>query len=219
MLGRELRRRGRVHAEEVTVDFTAFRGRSGFRDSNCDPGFDGVVIRPETTVRRIEKAGRREGLNIRMDVAVVAPERFRQGAGAGDSVAADVSQEIHPFAGQDAGERIPTLERQMALVKGLASIRAAPCVHEPARRVVFDRWANNDLHAAHLSPLKDRTSDQKIGHQLLDSADRVGCLDILKMPVIAFAALIIVPDLSADRASISACCTQPPRGFRRLTIR
>src|ERR1039457_2065288 len=96
-----------------------------------------------------------------MDVAVVAPERFRQGADAGDSVAVNVSQEIHPLAGQNAGESIPTLERQMALVKGLAALRAAPCVHEPARGVVFDRSANSDLHVAHLSPLKDRTSDQK----------------------------------------------------------
>jgi hypothetical protein len=44
---------------------------------------------------------------------------------------------------------------------------------------------------------------------LLDSAERVGCLDILKMAVIAFAALIVIPDHTGARAAIELAISKP----------
>jgi len=36
---------------------------------------------------------------------------------------------------------------------------------------------------------------------LLDGAERIGCLGALKMPVIAFAAFVVVPDLADIRTT------------------
>ena len=36
--------------------------------------------------------------------------------------------------GQDTGEPIPALERQVTLAERFAAFSAAPCIHKPARR-------------------------------------------------------------------------------------
>jgi hypothetical protein len=94
-------------------------------------------------------------------VAVVAAERLRQGADAGDVVPADVAQQLHALAGHDAGEGVPALERKVALVEGLAAFGAVLSIDEPTRRLVPHRAADGDFHVAHLPPRKVRTSDQK----------------------------------------------------------
>ncbi len=96
-----------------------------------------------------------------MHIAVVAAERLRECANAGDSVPADVAQQLHPFAGQHAGQRVPAFERQVALAEGFAVLGAVPGIDEPARRFLFHRAADRHFHIAHLPPRKVRTSDQK----------------------------------------------------------
>ena len=66
-----------------------------------------------------------------MDIAVIAVERLGQGPDAGDVVPADVAQQLHPLAGEDAGESIPALKSKMALVKGFAALGAMPGIDEP----------------------------------------------------------------------------------------
>src|SRR5579885_116127 len=72
--------------------------------SNRDLGFDGVVIGAHAAVRGVEQAGGCQGLDVRMNIAVVATESLCEGANACDFVPADVAQQLHPFAGQHACE-------------------------------------------------------------------------------------------------------------------
>src|SRR5262249_49487531 len=88
--------------------------------SNRDLGFDGIVVSAHAAVCGIEKPGGCQGLDIRVDIAVVAAERLRERANTGDFVPAHVAQQLHPLTCQYAGKRIPAFERQMALMEGLA---------------------------------------------------------------------------------------------------
>ena len=129
--------------------------------SNRDSGFDHIVIGLHSAVDVVEKPGRRERLHVRMNVAVVAPQRLGQRPHARYVVPANVVQQLHPFSRQDASESVPTLERKMALLENLAAFGPAPCIYEAVRGFVFHRAADRDLHVAHLLPRKFRMSDQK----------------------------------------------------------
>ena len=59
--------------------------------SNCDPGFDGVVVHPHAAIRRIEQPRRRQRLDIRMNIAVIAPQRLCECSDAGDLVPSDIA--------------------------------------------------------------------------------------------------------------------------------
>src|SRR5579862_1804890 len=76
-------------------------------------------------------------------------------------MSADVPQQFHPLSGQDAGERVPALEGKPALLEDLATLGPVPCIHEPARSLVFDGAAYGDFYVAHLLPRTFRTSAQK----------------------------------------------------------
>jgi len=56
--------------------------------ANRDFRFDRVVIGAHAAVRGVEKSGGRQGLNVGVNVAVIAPERLSQGTHAGDLVTA-----------------------------------------------------------------------------------------------------------------------------------
>ena len=91
----------------------------------------------------------------------------------------------------------------MSLVKFFAAFTAMPGVNEPTRSVLLDCAADRDFHAAHFSPRNVRTSDQKSIHRLFDGAETISqsrCR--LEMPVIALAALVVVPDLPDTGAAI-----------------
>src|SRR5271166_5814992 len=104
------------------------RGRSWFMFSNRDLGFNRVVIGPYATVRGVEKPSGSQGLDISMDVAVVAPQCLRQSADTGDVVPVDVAQQLHPPSRQDADEGVPAFERQMALMENLSTLRPMPSI-------------------------------------------------------------------------------------------
>jgi len=93
--------------------------RSSFVISNRDSCFDHIVISLYASIGGVEKPCRRERLNVRMDIAVVAPQGLRQRPHAGHFVPADVMQQFHPLSRHEAGESVPTLEREMTLVEGL----------------------------------------------------------------------------------------------------
>src|ERR1700689_1288195 len=75
-----------------------------------DFGFYRIIVRMYASVLGIEQARPSQRLDIRVHVAVVALQRLRKGANAGDIVPADVTQQLHPFTGQDTGECVPALE-------------------------------------------------------------------------------------------------------------
>lgn len=80
-----------------------------------------------------------------MDVAVIAVERFGEGADAGDLMAADVAEQLHALAGEDAGQGVPALEGEMALVKGFSALGAMPGVDEFAGGGVFECAADGEV--------------------------------------------------------------------------
>jgi hypothetical protein len=49
----------------------------------------------------------------------------------------------------------------MALAERFAPFRPVPGIDQPARGVFLERAADGDLHVAHFSPRKVRTSHQK----------------------------------------------------------
>lgn len=59
--------------------------------SNRDLGFYRIVIRMHAAVRGVEQPGGRQGLDIRVDIAVVAPKRLCQGADTDDLVPTNIA--------------------------------------------------------------------------------------------------------------------------------
>src|SRR5689334_5343118 len=96
-----------------------------------------------------------------MNIAVIAPQRLRQRAYTLDLVMTNVTQQVHTFICEHAGERIPAFEGETPLAKNLSALGAMPSVHKPAPRLFLHAAADSDLHIAHLAPRKVRTSDQK----------------------------------------------------------
>jgi hypothetical protein len=101
--------------------------------SDSDLGLDRIIIGAHTVLRRIEQAGRQQSLNVRVHVAVVAPQRLGQRTHTRHFVPAYVTQQLHALSGQDTDERIPTLERQKAFLKFLAALGAMPGVDKAPR--------------------------------------------------------------------------------------
>ena len=90
--------------------------------SNRDLGFNRIVIGSDTALIHVEKSFCRQGLYIGVNIAVVASQCFCEGADACNRVPVNVPQEFHSLRGQNAGEGIPTLERQMALAERVATL-------------------------------------------------------------------------------------------------
>lgn len=65
----------------------------------------------------LQKSLGRQGGDIGVDVAVVAPQGGRQVANAPDLVAAHIPQKLRSLAGEHPRQGVPALERQMALGK------------------------------------------------------------------------------------------------------
>ena len=65
---------------------------------------------------------------------------------------ADGSQQLHPLAGEEAGQSIPAFKGQVALVEALAALGAMPSVDEPALSFLLHRTANCEFHFAHWIP-------------------------------------------------------------------
>ena len=59
--------------------------------SNRDLGFYRIVIRMHAAVRGVEQPGGHQGLDIRVDIAVVAPKHLCQGADTGDLVPTNIA--------------------------------------------------------------------------------------------------------------------------------
>jgi hypothetical protein len=134
-------------------DASCLRSRSSSRSRHSPPG------RPS---EKHPEAPRLQGLNIPMDIAVIALERLGQGANAGDIVAADIMQQLHPLARKNPGQRIPAFKCKMAFLESLSPLAAMPCVNKALRGFSLDVSADSDFDFAHFTPRAPLNRDGRI---------------------------------------------------------
>ena len=86
--------RGLRDGSGASHELTDWNGpiQEGCPRSYGDFGLNRVVIRAEPLACRLQKSSGGQGMDIRMDIAVVAPQRFRQGPHAAYVMAANVAQ-------------------------------------------------------------------------------------------------------------------------------
>src|SRR5262249_55013530 len=108
-----------------------------------------------------DQAGSGQHLYIRVNVAVIAPQRLGEGPHAADLVAVHITQQLHALDGQQPGQRIPALKHKMPLAKLFAPLGTVPGLDKASGGIMLNIAAHGDLDIAHFSPRRVRTSDQK----------------------------------------------------------
>lgn len=111
--------------------------------------FDRVIFSLYACIRHIEQTGRRQRLNIGVDIPVITTQSLSKRTNAGNFVPSDVTQQFEAFARQRVGKRVPAFEREVAFLKNLSLFRPMPSINEPTSGLILDRAAHRDFEITH----------------------------------------------------------------------